>query len=236
MTEPLVLVPGFMCDARVFEPQITTFSAERPVMVSPITTGDTVRDMAAAILAGAPAKFALAGLSLGGIVAMEVLRQAPDRVSRLALLDTNPLSETPNGAAAYEPLLVQAKAGHVEEALRGFMSPDYLAPGPKRMELINLFVRMGQGIGAEVMTRQVRAMQRRPDQQGTLRRCKVPTLLLCGALDRLTPPKRHEFMAELIPFAKLAMIEDAGHLPTLEQPEATTAALRGWLAQPYVLR
>jgi pimeloyl-ACP methyl ester carboxylesterase len=236
MPDPLVLLPGMMCDARLFAPQITDLSRDHAVMVAPITQGERIEEIASDLLGLLPAKFALAGLSMGGIVAMELLRRAPERIARLALMDTNPLAETPQTAAAYEPMIIGARSGRLDEVLRGFMKPDYLAPGPQRLSVLHQVFEMGRDLGPEVLVRQVRALQRRRDQQPTLRRCKVPTLILCGAHDKLTPLKRHAFMAELIPYAKLEVIEDAGHLPTLEAPEATTAALRGWLKQPFVLQ
>jgi pimeloyl-ACP methyl ester carboxylesterase len=236
MREPLVLLPGMMCDARLFAPQITDLSRDHAVMVAPITQGERIEEIASGLLDVLPAKFALAGLSMGGIVAMELLRRAPERITRLALMDTNPLAETPQTAAAYEPMIIGARAGRLDEVLRGFMKPDYLAPGPQRLAVLNQIYEMGRDLGPEVLVRQVRALQRRRDQQPTLRRCKVPTLLLCGAHDTLTPLKRHAFMAELIPYARLEVIEAAGHLPTLEAPEAVTHVLRTWLTQPFVLQ
>ena len=236
MPEPIVLLPGMMCDARLFAPQIVDLSRDHAVMVAPITQGERVEEIASALLDVLPVKFALAGLSMGGIVAMELLRRAPERITRLALMDTNPLAETPQSAAAYEPMIIGARAGRLDEVLRGFMKPDFLAPGPQRPAVLNQVYEMGRDLGPDVLVRQVRALQRRRDQQPTLRRCKVPTLILCGAHDTLTPLKRHAFMAELIPYARLEVIEDAGHLPTLEAPEATTAALRVWMKQPLVLQ
>lgn len=236
MTEPLVLLPGMMCDARLFGPQIAELSSEVPVMIAPVTGGERVEEVASGLLPLLPAKFALAGLSYGGIVAMEILRRAPERITRIALMDTNPLAETPQSSAAYEPLIVSARAGQLEKVIETFMQPDYLAPGPQRAEILGMVKEMGLYLGAEVFIRQVRALQRRRDQQSTLRKCKVPALILCGEHDRLTPVKRHRFMAELIPYAELKVIEGAGHLPTLEQPAATTAALRDWMRQPYVLQ
>lgn len=236
MSEPVVLLPGMMCDARVFGPQIAELSSEFAVTVAPITAGERIEEIASGILPLLPAKFALAGLSMGGIVAMEILRRAPDRVTRIALMDTNPLSETPQSSASYEPLIVGARAGRLEQVLADFMRPEFLAPGPHRTEILALVREMGLYLGPETFIRQARALQRRRDQQGTLRRCKVPSLILCGEHDGLTPLKRHSFMAELIPYAELRIIEGAGHLPTLEQPAATTAALRDWLKQPFVLQ
>ena len=236
MTEPLVLLPGMMCDARLYWPQITDLSRDHAVMVAPITEGERIEEIASALLDALPVKFALAGLSMGGIVAMELLRRAPERITRIALMDTNPLAETPQSAAAYEPMIIGARSGRLDEVMRGFMRPDYLAPGPGRMAVLAQVFAMAQDLGPEVMIRQVRALQRRRDQQPTLRRCKVPALVLCGAQDTLTPLNRHAFMAELIPYARLEVIEDAGHLPTLEAPEAVTRALRAWMAQPFVLQ
>jgi pimeloyl-ACP methyl ester carboxylesterase len=122
------------------------------------------------------------------------------------------------------------------EVMRDEMKPNYLAPGPYRDEVLDLVMEMAETLGPEVFIRQSRALQRRKDQQATLRRCKVPTLVLCGAHDELCPVKRHTFMAELIPYAKLVVLDDSGHLPTLEQPAETTAALRAWMKQPLVLR
>jgi pimeloyl-ACP methyl ester carboxylesterase len=225
-----------MCDARLFGPQIAELSSEVPVMIAPVTGGERVEEVASGLLPLLPAKFALAGLSYGGIVAMEILRRAPERITRIALMDTNPLAETPQSSAAYEPLIVSARAGQLEKVIETFMQPHYLAPGPQRAEILGMVKEMGLYLGAEVFIRQVRALQRRRDQQSTLRKCKVPALILCGEHDRLTPVKRHRFMAELIPYAELKVIEGAGHLPTLEQPAATTAALRDWMRQPYVLQ
>ncbi|MGO4916526.1 alpha/beta fold hydrolase [Pseudogemmobacter sp. W21_MBD1_M6] len=236
MLEPLVFLPDMMADIRLFMPQIMAFSAERSVHVAPMTLGDTIEQISASVLAAAPAKFALVGLSLGGIVAMDVLRRAPDRVTRVCLMSTNPQSETPSIAAEREPMIVAAGAGRLQEAVRDMIRPTYLAPGPGRVEVMNLVMDMGMSMGKDVFVRQSRALQRRPDQQKTLRTIRCPALVLCGAHDALCPVRRHEFMAQLIPYAKLNVLADAGHLPTLEQPDEVNRALRDWLAAPLVLR
>tara|TARA_R110002072_G_scaffold4170_2_gene29299 strand:- start:1811 stop:2521 length:711 start_codon:yes stop_codon:yes gene_type:complete len=236
MSEPLVLLPGMMCDARLFGPQIAELSADTAVMVAPITQGERIEEIASSLLDLLPKRFALAGLSMGGIVAMELLRRAPDRITRIALMDTNPLAETPVIAANREPQIVKVRSGRMLEVMRDEMKPNYLAPSPYRGEVLDLVMDMAEALGPEVFIRQSRALQRRRDQQATLRRCRVPTLVLCGAHDVLCPVKRHTFMAELIPFAELVVLENAGHLPTLEQPSETTAALRTWMRQPLVLR
>lgn len=229
MKDPLVLLPGMMCDARLFGPQIAELSAETAVMVAPITRGDRIEEIASGLLDQLPRRFALAGLSMGGMVAMEILRRAPDRVTRIALMDTSPLAETPAAAAAREPQIVKARAGRMLEVMRDEMMPKYLAAGPYRGEVLELVMDMAEALGTETFIRQSKALQRRKDQQATLRKIKVPALVLCGAHDMLCPVKRHEFMAELIPNAVLRVMERSGHLPTLEQPDETTFAVREWM-------
>lgn len=233
--EPLVLLPGMMCDARLFAPQIAALSCVRSVMVANLARAERIEDMARQVLEEAPPRFALAGLSMGGIVAMEVIRRAPERVTRLALMDTNPLAETPAIAAAREPQIVAARSGRMLEVLRDEMMPLYAAPGVGQAAMQPLVLDMAQALGPEVFVAQSRALQRRPDQQRSLREIAVPVLVLCGRHDALCPLRRHELMRDLIPRAVMEVIEDAGHLPVLEQPEATTAALHRWLSDTLLL-
>lgn len=218
-----------MCDARVWYPQLVTFSAERSVHLAPITGADHIETLAADVLATAPESFALAGFGMGGNVAMEIYRRAPARVSRIAFLGTNPLADTPPAAAAREAQIVAAKSGRLEHLMRHEVAPKCLAPGRDQEEATELLIDMALALGPEVFVEQSRAMQRRPDQQATLRRITVPTLILCGESDAISPVRRHEFMADLIPRARLEIISGAGHVPMLEQPSATTRALRKWL-------
>ena len=235
MPAPLLLLPGMMCDARLFAAQAAAFSASRTVIHGALTRGRTMTEIAEAMLEDAPREFALAGLSMGGIVAMEMMRLAPDRITRLALLDTNPLAETPETAALREPQIVAARTGRLEEVMRDEMKPRYLAPGEGREPVLQTIMDMAKALGPDVFVRQSRALQKRPDQQGTLRKISVPTLVLCGRHDTLCDLRRHEFMRDLIPGATLEIIEDAGHLPPLEQPGATTAALERWLTDTLLL-
>ncbi|MCK0143273.1 alpha/beta fold hydrolase [Aliiroseovarius sp. F20344] len=236
MQEPLVLIPGMMCDARVFGPQINDLSRDHTVIVAAPTRGETVREMAALLLEELPDRFALAGLSLGGIVAMEMARRAPDRVNRLALISTTPLSDTPAQATWREPQIVRASAGRLDEALAEAFPMDCLAPTDGKSAILDLVYQMAHDLGSEVFVRQARALQRRSDAQRALQRLKVPTMVMCGAHDTLTPPKRHETMSELIHDAELVVLPDAGHLPTLEMPEHVNIGIRAWMELPLQLR
>lgn len=230
MSEPLVLLPGMMCDARLFGPQIMAFGNKHAVHLPPISGHDNVEAIASEILENAPKSFALAGLSMGGIVAMEVFRQAPLRVTRMCLMDTNALPETPAVAAMREPQIVKVMAGQLESVMAEEMKPNYLAPGPGRQTVLDLVLDMALSLGEGAFLRQSRALQRRPDQQSTIRRLRVPTLVMCGEHDTLCPVSRHQFMADLVGHAKLNVVAGAGHLPTLEQPDAVIAAMQKWLA------
>ena len=236
MTEPVVLLPAMMCDARLFQAQITPLSRQRPVMVAPISGAERIDEIASTLLDMLPHKFALAGHSMGGIVALELLRRAPNRVTRLALMATSPLGETPQTSAAYEPLIVAARAGRLDQALEGVVPRAALAPGPGRVAVLGQFHAMAHDAGAGQFVAQLRALQRRRDQQSTLRRCKVLTTIICGAHDTVTPPRRHALMAGLVPCSRLEVIEQAGHFMPLEAPDALNQILQNWLAQPYVLQ
>lgn len=236
MSEPLVLIPGLMADARAFDAQLTALSRERAVMIAPAMIGERVEEMASHLLDQLPVRFALAGHGLGGVLAMEILRRAPDRVMRIALLDSTPLAETPQEAAEREMLIVRARAGRLADVIAESFPSDCLAPGTGRREVLARVTGMAGDLGPEVFLRQARALQRRRDQQSTLRKCRVPALVLCGEHDSLAPVKRQEFMAELIHHAALKVIPGAGHFPMMEAPAAVLTALREWLSAPMVLR
>lgn len=236
MKEPILMVPGMMCDARVFGPQIDDLSRDFTLQVASIARAETIREMAAEAIYNAPPRFALAGISMGGIVAMEILRRVPDRVTRIALISSTPLAETPAQAAWREPQIIKAQTGRLEEAMREALSPDNLAPGAGRAAVLATLDAMARDMGPQVFIRHSRALQRRPDAQKVLVTTRAPSLVLAGGHDKLTPVKRASFMAELIPYAELAVIEEAGHIATLEAPEKVNMALRAWMDLPLVLR
>jgi len=225
---PVVLLPGMMCDARLWGPVMGAF-AGRAVLHAPLVEADTVEGLAAAVLALAPPRFALAGLSMGGIVAMAVLAAAPGRVERLALLDTNPLAEAPAMQARRGPQIARALAGDLAGVMREEMKPNYLAAGPGQGAILDLCMAMALALGPAVFARQSAALRDRPDRQGALAAFAGPALVATGAHDRLCPLDRHALMHRLMPGSRLVVIEGAGHLPPLERPAATQAALAAWL-------
>jgi pimeloyl-ACP methyl ester carboxylesterase len=230
MQEPLVLIPGMMCDGRLFAPQLAAFTSERPVMVIPPISASSMTALAQHVLNIAPDKFALAGLSMGGIVAMEVMRLMPVRVTRLALFDTNPLADPPEKAPIRREQVNKVRAGKLTSVMREEMKPLYLAPGPAQSAILDLCMEMAEALGADAFEQQTQAIASRPDQCDTLRTVKVPTLVACGEKDQLCPVERHQLIHELVEGSCLEVIPNAGHLPTLEQPEQSNKLLQEWLS------
>ena len=218
-----------MCDARLFAPQVEALSAGRTVICADLTGSDSIRGMADQVLSAAPPSFALAGLSMGGIVAMEMIGLSPERIKGVCLMDTNPLAETETVRAARAPQLAKAQAGDLRAVMRDEMKPRYLADGPRRQDVLDLCMDMAMSLGPEVFRDQSHALMDRSDQTDVLKEVDVPALILCGAEDRLCPVSRHELMASLIPDAQLEVIRGAGHLPVLETPDITTEKLENWL-------
>jgi len=236
----LVLLPGMMCDARMYTSQIEALKGVAECQVGYIGGANNMADIAMQVLAQAPEKFALAGLSMGGIVAMEVVRQAPERVTRLALMDTNPWAETDDLKAARQPQIEAAEAGQLEQLLRETMVPRYFANPQSQpqaqtrsqlADLTELGVEMGLTLGKDVFVRQSLALRNRHDQQATLANFNKSCLVLMGEEDELCPLDRHECMVSLLSQVAFVKIHHAGHIPTLEQPAATNAALKQWMVQ-----
>jgi pimeloyl-ACP methyl ester carboxylesterase len=236
MVEPLVLLPDMMCDARVWTTQLTVLSYQGPVTIAPVCFGERIEEIASELLSSLPTKFALCGHGMGGVVALELTRRAPERVIRLALIGTNPLNDTPQESADREPRMIGAKSGRFEQMLKNDILPCYVGGGPLRTHALAEMQDMAMSLGADTYVRQERAMQRRREQQSTLRRITQPTLILAGEEDQIVPLKRQEFAAELIPYARLGVLKGVGHTVMLEDPEGTTEALYTWMRQPLMMR
>jgi pimeloyl-ACP methyl ester carboxylesterase len=227
---PVILVAGLNCSARLYGDQIPALWRFGPVTVADHTRDDSIAAIARRILAAAPPRFALAGLSMGGYIAFEIMRQAPQRVAKLALLDTGPGAETPQQTESRRPRIELAKAGRfgeVEEAL----FPLLVHRGRHGDTALRNVVRtMGEETGAEVFLRQTKAIMGRVDSRPTLSTIACPTLVLVGDGDVLTPPALAQEIASGIPGARLVVIAECGHLSTLERPQAVNQALGEWMA------
>ncbi len=231
MPAPAVLyLPGMMCDARLWAPQ--TAALPYPAFHADTSRVDTIAAMAEQALAAAPPEFALVGLSMGGILAFEIWRQAADRVTHMALLDTNPHPDAPARRSLRMEQIETALNGGLRDLAIDAMKPLYLAESHRDDDaLLGTILAMAMGLGPEVFRTQSLALRDRADSTPTLGTIDCPTLVLCGVEDRLCPVEYHEFMAEEIPDARLAVIDDCGHIATLEQPRIVTQELERLLAR-----
>jgi pimeloyl-ACP methyl ester carboxylesterase len=226
---PIVLVPGLNCSARLYAEQIPALWRFGPVTVADHTRDDSMAAIARRILAAAPPRFALAGLSMGGYICFEIMRQAPQRVAKLALLDTGARAETPARTAARKPLLELARGGRFAEILdRQF--PLLVHASRHGDEALKGRVRaMHDETGAEAYLRQQQAIIARHDSRPGLSAIACATLVLVGDSDELTPPALSQEMAAAIHGSRLVVIPDCGHLSTLERPAAVNQALAAWM-------
>jgi pimeloyl-ACP methyl ester carboxylesterase len=222
---PTVLVAGLNCSARLYAEQIPALWQFGPVTVADHRRDDSMAEMARRILDTAPPRFALVGLSMGGYIAFEIMRQAPARVARLALLDTGARGEVPERTAQREPLIALARSGRFAEILDS-QYPTLVHRSRHGDAALKAIVRtMNEETGAEAYLRQQQAIIARPDSRPGLAAIKCPTLVLVGDSDEPTPPELAREMAAAIPGAKLVVVPDCGHLSTLERPQAVTRAL-----------
>jgi pimeloyl-ACP methyl ester carboxylesterase len=228
---PLLLLPGLLCDAALWRAQLEDLADIAAPMVADLTQDDALDAMARRVLQGAPPRFALAGLSMGGYVAQAVLRLAPERVLRLALLDTSARADTPEQTQRRRDLIALAERGEFigvsARLMPLFIHPDRLHDAA----LTEAISAMAARVGKDAFLRQQKAIMGRPDNRPNLGRITCPTLVLCGRDDALTPPAVSEEIAGLVPGARLEIVERCGHMTTMERPEAVSAALRQWLAE-----
>lgn len=226
---PLLLVPGLLCSARLYAAQVSALWPCGPVMVADHRRDADVGAIAARILKDAPPRFALAGLSMGGYIALAILRQAPERVAKLALLDTSARSDTPEQSAGREKFIAMAEAGKLAEVVDA-LAPRFLHRDRRDDAALNRVIRdMAADTGVEAFVRQERAIMTRSDLRPMLASIACPTLVLVGEGDELTPPDLSREMAAGIPGARLSIVPGCGHLSTLENPDAVNAALTEWL-------
>ena len=226
---PLVLLPGLLCDNALWKHQVVKLADVAECNVLVMTEDNTMAGMAARVLDEAPAKFALAGLSMGGYCAFEIMRQAPDRVDRLALLDTSHEADAPSRRSERLAWIAKAKTHGLEALISDHMDM-WLHPQHLKDEaLVAEVAGSARNVGLVAYERQLTAIMNRRDSSPTLASISCPTLVLCGRQDLMTPVQLHEAMADNIEGAELVIVEDSGHLPTLEKPDVVSAALRRWL-------
>lgn len=229
---PLVLLPGLLCSARLYGSQIAALWPFGQVAVADHRRDADMTAIAERILSQAPPRFALAGLSMGGYIAFAMLRLAPERIAKLALLDTSARPDGPEQKAGREKFIAMAEAGKLADVVET-LTPKFLHRSRHNDEALKRVVReMAAETGPQAFVRQQKAMMSRADSRPLLASIRCPTLMLVGDGDELTPPEQAREIAGGISGAKLVLVPQCGHLSTLEQPEAVNAALSEWLATP----
>ncbi|AJA60617.1 MULTISPECIES: alpha/beta fold hydrolase [Bradyrhizobium] len=233
-TTPLLLVPGLASSARIYAPVVPALWRFGPVMIANHSRDDSMAAIARRVLSEAPSRFALAGHSMGGYIALEIMRQAPERVLKLALINTQARPDTPEATARRRGLMERARRGELSVA-REEMFPELVHPSRRDDAGIRKLVHeQGEDVGVEGYLRQQTAIIARVDSRPTLATIKCPTLVLTGDQDNTIPNAFSREMAEGIAGARLVILERCGHLPQPEQPEATARALAEWLGAPVV--
>jgi len=227
---PVYALPGLLDDERLWQHQAAAISSLHPFFTADLTGHDSIASLASTALARAPAeRFALAGLSMGGYVALEILRQAPERVIGLALLDTNDRPDSPQAIELRNSLIALSKTDFkavIDSLIPRLVHPSRL--GDK--SVVDVITKMSQSVGPDAFVRQQTAIMNRIDSRPFLHAIRCPTLVLCGREDALTPLELHQEMAAAIPHSSLVVIEHCGHMSALEQPQQVTAALQAWLS------
>lgn len=227
---PIVLVPGLNCSARLYGEQIPALWRFGPVTVADHSRDDSIPAIAARILAAAPPRFALAGLSMGGYIAFEIMRQAAGRVVKLALLDTGARAETAEQTKRRQAPIEMAKTGRfaqvAEDAFTFFVHPDRHGD----VALRTLVKTMADETGVQAYLRQQRAIMSRPESRPSLSAIACPTLVLVGEQDQGTPVELSQEIAAAIPGSRLVVVPACGHLSTVERPTAVTKAMLEWMA------
>lgn len=229
---PLLLVPGLLCTELLWRAQVEALAdVADPMVTVAQREHEDVGAIAEAILASAPPRFALAGLSFGGYVCFEIMRRAPERVLRLALLDTSARADEPEQTERRKALIALAQSGRFLGVTDRLLPLLIAGARLKDAALVADVKRMAQDVGRDAFLKQQKAIMARPDSRPTLAAIACPTLVLCGREDRLTPLERHEEMAAGIKGARLVVIDDCGHLSTMEKPAEVNAAMRAWLTE-----
>ena len=226
---PLILLPGLLCDRALWQHQLDHLADLAEMSVPDLGLDDSVEAMARRVLDAAPPRFALAALSMGGYVAHAIMRAAPERVVKLALLDTSARPDSEEQTSRRRGLIELAEKGKFKGVTPRLLP---LLIHPARLEdrpLTGAVMAMAERIGKAAFLRQQRAIMGRPDSRPHLPRYRCPTLVAAGRRDALTPIEVNAEMASLIPGAQWVIVEASGHLTPMEQPVATTAVMRYWL-------
>ncbi len=226
--QALLLLPGLVCDDAIWVNQVRHLDEIADMTIPPLVESDDIAEQAQHVLAKAPEEFALAGFSMGGYVALEMLRQAPERITRLALLDTTSRLDTPEKTAGRQQAIRRCEEGQFQDVIRDMLAV-LLHPSRQESQLADFVISMADRVGSDCFVRRHKTIMSRQSCVENLRSCQVPVRVICGRQDAMTSVEEHQELAALVPGARLSIIEECGHMTPIETPHATSALLRDWL-------
>jgi pimeloyl-ACP methyl ester carboxylesterase len=226
---PIVFVPGLLCTGRIYDHQIAHLGDRHPILLANHWSAPTMKEIAAQILSVAPERFALVGTSMGGYVAFEILRQAPERVAKLALLSTKAAADTDEQIAGRRKMVAHVRANGVRSGVKALWPKLVHEARQEDHPLMSVFFDMAEQLGTDAFARQIEAIIGRPDSKPLLAKISVPTLVVAGAEDTLIPPENSKEIAAGIPSARLELVPHCGHMGMIERPETYTRLLQVFL-------
>lgn len=226
--QALVLLPGLVCDDAIWINQVRHLDEIADMTIPPLVESDEISAQARHVLENTPENFALAGFSMGGYVALEMLRQAPERITRLALLDTTSRLDTPEKTAGRQQAIQRCEDGRFQDVIRDMLAV-LLHPSRQTSPLADFVTGMADRVGSDCFVRRHKTIMSRQSCVESLQSCKVPVRVICGRQDAMTSVEEHKELAALVPDARLSIIEECGHMTPIETPHATSALLRDWL-------
>ncbi len=224
----LVLIPGLVCDEKIWFNQVDHLGDIANCTIPKVAGSDTISGLANEVLTSAPEYFAVAGFSMGGYVALQMLRQAPNRITRLALLDTSSRADAPEKKDARLKTIGACEHGKFSEIIADMLNV-LLHPSRQKSDLARFVLKMADRVGPEAFIRRHKAIMSRRDSKDILQGCSVPVRVICGRQDAMSSVEEHADIAEFAPMGRLSIIEECGHMSPIESPYATSALMRDWL-------
>lgn len=227
--DTIVLLPGTLCNEKLWKNQIKELTKDYHVVVGDLTSNRSINDMARTVLQNISGKFHLAGLSLGGIVAIEIMKAAPERVEKLILLDTNPMPPTLKQKKIWRKFKEITQENKFNDVTEKYLMPTLLSHGNNDKRLQEIIIEMSNEVGPEGLLNQLNALESREDNIGVLKTIQNKTLVIVGENDQVCPISMSQIIHKEIRDSKLTIIKNAGHLSTLEEPEETTRVIKNFL-------
>lgn len=227
--EPLVLLPGTLCDRAMWEEQVEELSNIAEIIIGDVGQHSSIQELADSVLEDAPEEFSIVGFSLGGIVALEIMRIAPERINKLALISTNPFPPTKEQQVLWEKYIEMIENNQFIEVVKRKLYPALVSKPNQSGTTLEKVLNMAKNIGPKAYINQLKSVMTRNDQRPILKKINCPTVIIVGELDKVCPVELSDYLNKNIEDSQKVVIEGAGHLITLEKPYETSQILKQWM-------